>query len=123
MSIRILVLTGLLCVTGVPALAQDGHGAHGTAPAAPAATSDATRAYVEAMDRMHGPMMDAAGEPDPDVAFMKGMIPHHQAAIDMAKIVQQYGDDAESKALAARIIAAQEAEIAEMEDWLRRNGH
>ena len=51
--------------------------------------SEAAKAYMAAMDRMHGPMMQAAQEGDPDVAFVKGMIPHHQGAIEMAKVVLQ----------------------------------
>ncbi len=116
MSIRILLISALL--VSAPAFAQDGHNEHG---AAPADETEATRAYVEAMDRMHGPMMQAAQDPDPDVAFVKGMIPHHQGAIDMAKTVQQYGDDEEMSAFAARIIETQQAEIAEMEAWLKKN--
>jgi uncharacterized protein (DUF305 family) len=116
MKIRTLLISALLAST--PVFAQGEHDAHG---AAPADETEATRAYVGAMDKMHDPMMQAAQDPDPDVAFVKGMIPHHQAAIDMAKIVQQFGDDDETKALAARIIEAQEAEIAEMEEWLKKN--
>lgn len=84
--------------------------------------SAARQAYQDAMDRMHGPMAEAGLEEDPDVAFVKGMIPHHQGAIDMARIVQQYGDDEETKSWAARIIEAQEGEIREMEEWLRQRG-
>ncbi|MEG4641783.1 DUF305 domain-containing protein [Paracoccus sp. APAP_BH8] len=90
------------------------------AEAAPASENlrDFTRAYVEAMDAMHAPMMDGVMADDPDVAFVRGMIPHHQGAIDMAKIVQQYGDDPQTKEWAAQIIDAQEREIAEMQAWL-----
>ncbi len=83
--------------------------------------ADFTRAYVDAMDEMHGPMMEGVMAEDPDIAFVRGMIPHHQGAIDMAKIVQQYGDDPETKEWATRIIEAQEGEIAEMQAWLERN--
>lgn len=87
---------------------------------APANTdaADFTKAYVDAMDEMHGPMMEGVMADDPDVAFVRGMIPHHQGAIDMAKIVQQYGDDPQTIEWAAQIIEAQEREIAEMQAWL-----
>ncbi|VDC19280.1 CopM family metallochaperone [Pseudogemmobacter humi] len=93
------------------------------AGAAPANESlpDFTRAYVEAMDAMHAPMMDGVMADDPDVAFVRGMIPHHQGAIDMARIVQQFGDDPQTKEWAAQIIEAQEREIAEMQAWLAAN--
>ena len=77
-----------------------------------------TKAYVDAMNDMHGPMMDGVMADDPDTAFVKGMIPHHQGAIEMARIAQQFGNDPQVKEWAARIIAAQEREIAEMEGWL-----
>ncbi|WP_323010604.1 DUF305 domain-containing protein [Paracoccus sp. (in: a-proteobacteria)] len=91
------------------------------APRANESLPDFTRAYVELMNGMHGPMMDGVMADDPDVAFVRGMIPHHQGAIDMARIVQQYGDDPQTRAWADQIIAAQEAEIAEMQAWLEAN--
>ena len=57
---------------------------------------------------------------DPDVAFVCGMIPHHQGAIDMAKVELQYGKDPWAKELAQKVIDAQTQEIADMRKWLRR---
>ena len=57
-----------------------------------------------------------------DVDFMKGMIPHHQAAVDMAKTVIAFSKDPEVKKLAEDVITAQEAEIAQMKSWLQKNG-
>nr|WP_313665740.1 cytochrome D1 domain-containing protein [Brucella intermedia] len=91
------------------------------APHADESLPDFTRAYVESMNEMHGPMMDGVMADDADVAFVRGMIPHHQGAIDMARIVQQYGDDSQTRAWAGQIIAAQEGEIAEMKVWLEAN--
>ena len=88
------------------------------APTSLSSAPDFTQAYVAAMNEMHGPMMEGVMAGDPDVAFVRGMIPHHQGAIDMAKIVQQYGDDPQTREWADQIIAAQEAEIAEMQAWL-----
>ena len=56
-----------------------------------------------------------------DTDFIAGMIPHHKGAVEMAKIGLEHGDDPEVRKLAEGIIAAQEAEIAWMTDWLARN--
>ena len=55
-----------------------------------------------------------------DVDFIKGMIPHHQGAVDMAKTVLAFGKDPEVKKVAEGVIKAQEAEIAWMKDWLKK---
>jgi len=72
------------------------------------------------MDRMHGPMMRGVANADPDAAFVLGMIPHHQGAIDMAEVVQKFGKDARNQHLAREIIATQRREIAEMREWLKQ---
>jgi len=82
----------------------------------------ASQAYMRAMMGMHTPMMEAMQATDANVAFVKGMIPHHQAAIDMAKALLQFGDDKQAKAWAQAIIAAQQAEIDEMRAWLGQRG-
>lgn len=117
------------CMSAMQQMMQGGM-MHGAADAPKAAGMEAadgnapefTRDYVDAMDAMHGPMMEGVMADDPDTAFVRGMIPHHQGAIDMARIVQQHGDDPQTKAWAEQIIAAQEREIAEMEAWLKEKG-
>jgi uncharacterized protein (DUF305 family) len=101
-----------------------GQGAQSMQPgmaAQPTPPSPATKAYLDAADRMHAPMMEGVQATDPDVAFVRGMIPHHQAAIDMAKVVLQYGKDPQTRKLAEDVVKAQEREITEMQDWLKKN--
>ena len=97
---------------------HDAHAGHGGTPAGEPAT--ALAAYQVAMDRMHGPMMTGVANPDPDAAFVLGMVPHHQGAIDMAQIVLKFGRDTRNHHLAREIIAAQRREIAEMREWLKQ---
>jgi uncharacterized protein (DUF305 family) len=89
---------------------------------AAATQSEAAKAYMAAMDKMHGPMIQAAQESDPDVAFVKGMIPHHQGAIDMAKVVLQHGIDEQARKWANDVIRQQQREIDEMQEWLKKRG-
>jgi uncharacterized protein (DUF305 family) len=70
------------------------------------------------MDAMNRDMMTGAKAEDIDVAFVCGTIPHHQGAINMAKAELAHGDDEWAKAMAQKVIDAQEAEIAEMLSWL-----
>ncbi len=59
-------------------------------------------------------LTDASG-PDFDALFVSLMIQHHDGAITMAKSLIDEGSDPQVRALAEGVIAAQEAEIAEME--------
>lgn len=85
------------------------------------AASPSTAAYQAAMDAMMTNMMIPYSG-NPDVDFIKGMIPHHQGAVDNARIVLQFGKDPEVLKFAQSVIDAQEAEIKWMTEWLAKNG-
>ena len=81
----------------------------------------ASLALMEASDRKHANIMVArTGTIHADIS--KGMIPHHQAAIDMAKVQLEFGKDPAIRAIAEEVIKAQEAEIATMKAWLAAKG-
>ena len=85
----------------------------------PAATP-ADKAFAASMKTMmNGMNVKPTGKPDKDFVLM--MMPHHQGAIDMAKVELQYGTDPELRQLATDIVAAQEKEIAQMKTWLEKN--
>ncbi len=77
---------------------------------------------MEANEKMMSAMqgMQPSGSTDKDFATM--MIDNHQGAIDMAKVELEHGEDPQLKAMAEKIMDAQEQEIAEFEAWLAENG-
>lgn len=74
---------------------------------------------MQGMTQMNQDMMAAAQYKDPDVAFAAGMLPHHIGAVKMAEVELKYGKDPEMRKLAEDIINAQQAEIEQMQKWLK----
>lgn len=82
---------------------------------------DHQKAAMAGMMKMDSNMMQGMMKDDADVAFVCGMIAHHQGAIDMANVELQHGDNAWAKEMAQKVIDAQTKEIAEMTSWLKDN--
>jgi uncharacterized protein (DUF305 family) len=121
----LIVAAAGLALSGAAANAQHsghaGHAGHGASK--PAATdSAATKAFRAINDKMHKEM-DIAFTGDADADFARGMIPHHQGAVDMAKVILQHGKDPEIRKLAEEVVRTQEAEIKFMREWLAKRGH
>ena len=81
-------------------------------------TPDHVRQNMQRMLMTMPAMRQGMMQQDPDIAFACGMIAHHQAAIDMAQVVLDHGQDAEMRRLAEEIIEAQQEEIEYMTQWL-----
>jgi uncharacterized protein (DUF305 family) len=142
MITKTIAVLAITAVAGV-AVAQTSHQGHGSMPMSgampmghmdpaamqkmmqdmmpspndPPSTEDFKAADMKMMHNMHVPYPGNA-----DVDFRTHMIPHHQGAVEMAKVVLKHTKDPETKRMAQKIIDDQEKEIAEMQDWLKKNG-
>lgn len=125
---RLIQLCMMITLVAPMALAQennqtDTHAGHDMADMGEMsadADNQATGAYAAINAEMHE-AMNIPYTGNADVDFIAGMIPHHQGAVDMARIVLNYGTDPEVRAFAEAVIAAQEAEIKWMTEWLAAN--
>ena len=75
---------------------------------------------IASMDKMHMAMGAIKRSGDSDVDFVRLMLPHHQAAIDMAKTQLLHGKDPQMRRLAQEIITDQQLEIELMQRWLKQ---
>jgi uncharacterized protein (DUF305 family) len=109
----IVALLSALFYAGGPTLKAAGSGTSGDEP-------DCGRRLRQAMDDMHHQMHAVVSSGDADEDFIRLMLPHHQAAVEMAKVEMLCGKDAAGRRLAQEIIADQQSEIDLMHLWLSR---
>ncbi|UDL96270.1 DUF305 domain-containing protein [Lichenihabitans sp. PAMC28606] len=114
-----LTIAAAIALMGIPALARADDMSKSMDMGAQ--TSPADKAFMASMQTMMKNMdVKPTGKTDKDFVMM--MMPHHQGAIDMAKVEVKYGKDPMLLKMAADIIKAQETEIGEMKAWLAKNG-
>ncbi len=115
------LLLAALASLSLPLLAADKGSHHGhtnhVAHDAAAAGAPSTLELQQANSVMHKDM-DITYTGDADIDFLRGMIAHHQGAVEMARVQLRYGRDAKVTRLAEEIIRAQNLEIAWMQKWL-----
>src|SRR5262245_30626643 len=109
----------LLLILGVAVLSPCVH-AQRNGHDSPPVVSSYWSELIASMDKMHMAMGAIARSGNSDVDFVRLMIPHHQAAIDMAKTQLLYGKDPQMRRLAQEIITDQQLEIELMQRWLKQ---
>jgi uncharacterized protein (DUF305 family) len=106
-----LLLIGGTALIGMQALAQPHE------RPMPGQNQAAGQDMKTGMDKMTRDMAAAPMTGDTDRDFVAMMIPHHQGAIDMARVELRHGNDPVLRRLATDIVAAQNKEIAMMQRW------
>lgn len=107
----------LVVLTTMPALAQQEHEHHQTKklPYAQATADPIYSRFIRGMEAGMGAMMKDMHGPgysgNPDIDFLTMMIPHHEGAVEMARLVLVHGRDPATRRLAEDIIASQTVEI------------
>lgn len=84
------------------------------------APTNAWDSLISSMHKMHTAVSSVNESDSTDVDFVHLMLPHHQAAIDMAKTQLLYGKDPQMRRLAQEIITDQQSEIDLMRLWLKQ---
>ena len=111
------ITLGAIAISNYAQANEQPHQAHMNMPMS--TDSAMQQELMQGMDQMNQDMMAAAQYKDPDVAFAAGMLPHHIGAVKMAEVELKYGKDPEMRKLAENIINAQQAEIEQMQKWLK----
>jgi uncharacterized protein (DUF305 family) len=107
----LLVLVAAILGASMLYLAQRDHG---RADSPSAASPGPSGAMMGAMHRMHEATNKVPMTGDIDRDFVALMVPHHQSAVEMARIYLRHGKDPELRRLSENVVASQEAEIRQM---------
>ncbi len=117
-----LWITTLVLACAFRAAAVSAQHEHGTVAPQTGAPPAAAQPFARQMDAGMKQMMKDMHAPgysgNPDVDFLAMMIPHHEGAVEMARLALIYGKDPLTRRLAEEIIASQTAEIAAMKERL-----
>jgi uncharacterized protein (DUF305 family) len=112
---RLAFVSAFFCAFAMQAQEQRSHthlGAHAVDPDWSQLNSS--------MQIMHAAMASVEPSGNSDVDFVRLMLPHHQAAIDMAKAELAHGKNPQMRRLAQEIITDQQSEIELMQLWLKQ---
>jgi uncharacterized protein (DUF305 family) len=113
---RYVMVAFFILMFALPEWGQDSHSHNSSAKTDPSWSE-----LLRSMDAMQTAMATLKTSGDGDVDFVKMMLPHHQAAIDMAKTQLIYGKDPQMRRLAQEIITDQQSEIELMQLWLKQH--
>lgn len=106
----------LISAVALSASQQDSHSLSDQVTADPDWTE-----LQQSMEKMHAAMASVKPSGNSDTDFVRLMLPHHQAALDMAKTELVYGKDPQMRRLAQEIITDQQSEIELMQLWLKQH--
>ena len=113
-----LIIATLVLASAMTARLVYSQHQHGAAESQNAPRSESSQLFASQMDagmkKMMGDMHGAGYTDNPDIDFLAMMIPHHEGAVEMARLVLIHGKDPLTRRLAEEIIASQTAEIAAM---------
>ena len=115
-ALRLITATLIVGMTGVRTYPQ-----HSYSASQPASSDPAWFELQHSMESMHEAVFSLNSTGNNDEDFVRLMLPHHQAALDMAKTELLYGQDLQMRRLAQEIITDQQSEIELMQLWLRQH--
>ncbi len=114
---RLALLVAILCVSASYGQQADLHSTPGSSTAHTPAWSE----WNSSIEKMHDDMSSVKESNNADRDFVNLMLPHHQAALEMAKAELLYGKDPQMRRLAQEIVTDQQSEIDLMQRWLQQH--